>query len=92
MTLASLTSASTTTAELIIGELVIGQLTNAVAIIAEKVVNSASQIVFIYKNDTQFKEGEQVSFQESNVEGQITTLSSPSFDISADYTLSLIHI
>ena len=89
MTLASLTSASTTTAELIIGEIVIGQLTNAVAIVAEKVVNSASQIVFIYKNDTQFKEGEQVSFQESNVEGQVTTLSSPSFDISADYTYNI---
>ena len=48
MTLDSLTSASTTTAELIIGELIIGQLTNAVAIVAEKVVNSATQIVFIY--------------------------------------------
>ena len=86
MTLSSLTSASTTTAELIIGELIVGQVTNAVAIVAEKVSNSSSQIVYIYKNDITFKEGEVVVFQESNVEGSITTLDTPSFDISSNYT------
>ena len=86
MTLSSLTSASTTTAELIIGELVIGQVTNAVAIVAEKVSNSSSQIVYIYKNDITFIEGEVVEFQESNVQGEITTLDTPSFDVSSDYT------
>ena len=86
MTLSSLTSASTTTAELLIGEKIIGQVTNAVAIVAEKVSNSSTQIVFLYKNDITFKEGEVVSFQESNVEGQITTLDTPSFNISSNYT------
>jgi len=88
MTLTSLTSASTTTAELIIGEQVVGQVSNAVAIVAEKVSNSSSQIVYIYKNDVTFKEGETVIFQESNVEGQINTLDAPSFDVSSEYTYS----
>ena len=86
MTLSSLTSASTTTAELIIGDTIIGQVTNAVAIVAEKVSNSSSQIVYIYKNDITFKEGEVVVFQESNTQGTVTTLDTPSFDISSDYT------
>ena len=88
MILSSLTSASTTTAELIIGELMIGQVTGAVAIVAEKVSNSSSQIVYIYKNDITFKEGEVVAFQESNVEGSVTTLDTPSFDISSEYTFN----
>ncbi len=88
MTLAALTTASTTTAELIIGEQIIGAVSNAVAIVAEKVSNSSSQIVFLYKNDTTFKEGEIVSFKESNVEGEVTTLDSPSFDISSEYSYS----
>ena len=86
MILSALTTASTTTAELIIGEQIVGAVSNAVAIVAEKVSNSASQIVFIYKNDATFKEGEVVSFKESNVQGEVTTLDSPSFDVSADYT------
>jgi len=86
MTLAALTTASTTTAELIIGEQIIGAVSNAVAIVAEKVSNSSSQIVFLYKNDATFKEGEIVSFKESNVQGEISALDAPSFDISSDYS------
>ena len=89
MTLTALTSASTTTEELIIGELIVGEVTNAVAIVAEKVSNSSSQIVYIYKNDITFKEGEIVSFKESNVRGEITTLDTPSFDISSEYTYNI---
>ena len=89
MILSALTSASTTTAELIVGEILIGQVTGAVAIVAEKVSNSSSQIVYIYKNDITFKEGEVVIFQESNVQGEITTLDTPSFDISSDYTFNI---
>ena len=88
MTLSDITTASTTTAELVIGELIIGQVTGAVAIIAEKVSNSATQIVYIYKNDITFKEGEVVAFQDSNSQGSITTLDTPSFDISSDYIYS----
>ncbi len=88
MTIAALTSASTTTAELIIGEHIVGEVSNAVAIVAEKVSNSASQIVFIYKNDNTFKEGEVVKFQESNVQGSISALDTPSFDVSSEYTFT----
>ena len=89
MTLSALTSASTTTEELIIGEEIVGQVSNAVAIVAEKVTNSSSQIVFIYKNDTVFKETEPVSFKESNIEGEISTIDTPSFDISSEFTFNI---
>ena len=79
----SLTSASTTTTELIIGETLIGQTSGAVAICAEKL--TSSQIAFIYKNDSRFKEGETVSFSESKVKGVVITLDSGSFDISSNY-------
>ena len=84
MTLTTLTSVSTTTAELIVGEVLVGQQSGAVAICAEKL--NDSKITFIYKNDNTFQEGEVVSFQESNVNGVIQTLDSPSFEISANYT------
>jgi len=83
ITLSSLTSSSTTTTELIIGETLVGQTSGAVAICAEKL--SSSQIVFIYKNDSRFKEGETVSFSESKAKGVITTLDSGSFEISSNY-------
>ena len=85
MVLGSLTSNSTTTSELIVGEQMVGQISNAVAIVAEKIANSASQIAYIYKNSNLFKEGEEVKFQESNVKGTITTLSAPSFDVSPNF-------
>ena len=89
VTLSSLTTPSTTTAELIVGEKIKGLLTGAVAIVAEKITNSSTQIAFIYKNDIKFKEGEQVSFLESKAEAEITTLDAPSFDISSNYTFTI---
>jgi len=83
ITLSSLTSSSTTTTELIIGETLIGQTSGTVAICAEKL--SSSQIAFIYKNDSRFKEGETVSFSESKAKGVITTLDSGSFEISSNF-------
>ena len=85
MILSSLTSESTTTSELLMGEKLVGQVSNAVAIVAEKISNSASEIAYILKNDNIFKSGEEVVFQESKIRGTITTLSAPSFNISANY-------
>jgi hypothetical protein len=48
---------------------------------------SSSQISFVYKNQNIFKEGESVTFRESNIQAVITTLDSPSFDISFNYSL-----
>ena len=84
MTLSNLTSASTTTSELIIGEQIVGQISNAIAIVAAK--NDSASIQYIYQNENIFKEGEGVKFQESEVEGIITTLDTSSFDISQNYT------
>ena len=81
--LTSIKSASSTTAELIVGEYVVGQTSGAYAIVAEKLSNL--QISFIYKNDNRFKEGETIIAQESNVEGTIVTLDSPSFNITNSY-------
>jgi hypothetical protein len=83
MDLSNLNSSSTTTTELLVGEVLKGQSTGATAIVAEK--TSSSEISFIYKSDTQFKEGEDVIFQESNVRGTVSTLNSDSFEISPQF-------
>ena len=84
VTLQSLNSQSTTTAELLVGEQLIGQTSGAVAIVAEK--PNDSSISFLYKNEIAFIEGETVEFQESNVSALVSILSTPSFNISSNYT------
>jgi hypothetical protein len=86
MVLSSISGSTATTADLIIGEEIIGQNGNTIAIVAEKI--SDSQISFIYKNENVFKEGETVSFSESNIQSVILSLESNSFDISFNYTFS----
>ena len=82
--LASIVTQSTTTNELIIGEQLIGQNSDAVAMVAEK--PSDSQITIIYQNEHLFKEGETVQFQESGSSAIVSTLESPSFDISPNFS------
>jgi hypothetical protein len=84
--LSSIATQSTTTNELLIGETMVGQDSGAVAIVAEKV--NDSQISFIYRNKFLFKEGETITFQESSAQAVISTLDSPSFDISPNYDFS----
>jgi hypothetical protein len=86
MVLSSISGPTNTTSDLIIGEEIIGQNGNTIGIVAEKL--TASQISFIYKNQNTFKEGETVTFRESNIQAIITTLNSPSFDISFNYTFN----
>jgi hypothetical protein len=86
MVLSSMNGPTGTTSDLIIGEEIIGQNGNTLAIVTEKL--SSSQISFIYQNQNIFKEGETVTFRESNIQAIITTLDSPSFDISSNYTFS----
>jgi hypothetical protein len=82
--LQSLNTQSTTTAELLVGEQLIGQTSGSVAIVAEKLNDSS--ISFLYKNEISFIEGETVEFQESNASALVSTLSTPSFNISSNYT------
>ena len=84
MVLSSIISPTNTTSDLIIGEKIISQDGNTIGIVAEKITNS--QISFIYKNQNVFKEGETVSFNESNIKAIVTTLNTPSFDVSFNYT------
>ena len=86
MVLSDINSQSTTTVELTVGEHIIGQTSGAVAIYAERLTDS--QISFIYKNDFIFSEDEVVIFQESQIQGVVTTLDSNSFEIGGEYTFS----
>jgi len=86
MVLSSINGTTNTTSDLIIGEEIVGQNGNTLGIVAEKL--TASQISFVYKNQNTFKEGESVIFKESNIQAVITTLDSPSFDISFNYTFN----
>ncbi len=84
ITLSSIVTQSTTTNELIIGEQLIGQSSGAVAMVAEK--PSDTIISIIYQNEHLFTEGETVQFQESGSSAIVSTLNSPSFDISPNFS------
>jgi hypothetical protein len=86
MVLSSINGSTGTTSDLIIGEEIVGQSGDTIGIVGEKL--TGSQISFIYKNQNSFKEGESVTFRESNIQAVITTLDSPSFNISFNYTYS----
>jgi len=83
LTLDSLTGPTGKTADLTIGEKVKGRTSNACGLLAESVTNS--QITFIPQNEINFKEGETVVFEESQIEGVITTVNASSFDITSSF-------
>ena len=84
MVLSSINGPTNTTSDLIVGEEILSQNGSTLAIVLKKLTNS--QILFTYKNQNIFKEGETITFKESNIQAVITTLDSPSFDISFNYT------
>ena len=84
--LSSITGPTGKTSDIVIGEKITGQTTNAVAICAERL--SDSSISFINKNNKNFKEGEIVVFEESNIQAIITTINTPSINISSNYSFS----
>jgi hypothetical protein len=86
MVLSSINGPTNTTADLIIGEEIVGQTGDTIGIVGEKL--TSSQIYFINKNQNSFKEGESVTFRESNIQAVIVALDSPSFNISFNYTYS----
>ena len=83
LTLDSLTGPTGKTADLVIGEKVTGKTSNACGYLAESVTNS--QITFLPQNEINFKEGETILFEESQVEGVITTVDASSFDITSSF-------
>jgi hypothetical protein len=82
--LQSISTNSTTTSELLIGEKFVGQTSGAVGIIAEKL--NDSRISFLYRNEISLVEGETIEFEESNSSALVSSLSTPSFNISSNYT------
>ncbi len=83
MILSNLSGPTSKTSDLIIGETIKGGTNNARAIVATKVTDS--KISFLPKNGINFKEGDVVDFEESGVRGVLTTLDTPSKDISFKY-------
>ena len=84
VSLLNIISPSTTTSDLLIGERITGQTSGAVAIIAEIV--DASTISFVYKNESVFLEGETLDFDESGSTARVSVLTTPSFNVSSNYT------
>jgi hypothetical protein len=84
--LSSISGPSGKTTDLIIGEKLIGKTSGAIAIYAERL--SDSQIVFISKNDFTFKEGEIITFEESKIQAIVSTLETPSINVSANFTFN----
>ena len=84
LVLSSITGPTGKTSDIIIGERIRGRGTNAVAICAERLTDS--KISFIGKNNKNFKEGEVVIFEESNIQAVITTIDTPSINVSSNYS------
>jgi hypothetical protein len=83
LVLSSISGPTTKTTDLIIGEQFIGQLSGAIGVCAERITDS--QISFILLNENTFKEGETITFSESNIQAVITTIDSPSSNISSNF-------
>jgi hypothetical protein len=82
--LSSINSPNSKTTDLIIGEKFVGRTSGASGIVAER--TSDSQISFIIKSSLNFSEGEIVEFKESGVQAVISSLTSPSLNISSKFS------
>ena len=85
-TLSSLTGPTGKTSDLIIGEKIKGSASGSIAFLTEKI--SDSQITYVIGNQISFKEGETITFEESKIQAVVTTLETPSKDISNNYTFN----
>jgi hypothetical protein len=85
MTLSSILSPNSNTSDIILGEELIGSTNNSIAVCVER--KNSNQIGFIYKNDSQFSDGEVVTFKESGVTAIVSSISSPSRNITKMFTL-----
>jgi len=70
--LSSLNGPNSTNLDLIVGEILVGNISGASAMILEK--TGTNQIYYITKNNQNFIETEQVTFQESGVTGNISQI------------------
>ena len=86
MTFSSIISQTSTTQDVLDGEILIGQTSGAIAICVGK--PSSASASYIVNNQVDFIEGETVIFQQSLVEGIISSIVEESFNISSNFTFS----
>jgi len=86
MTFSSITSQTSTTQDVLDGEILIGQTSGAIAVCVGKPGSASSS--YIVNNQVDFIEGETVIFQQSLVEGVISSIVEESFNISSNFTFS----
>jgi len=85
MTVGSLDGPTSKTDDLIIGESFAGTSSGAKGLYTEKI--SSGEISFIYLNSSTFQQGEIISFDESGVNGIVSTIILGSKNISNDFVL-----
>jgi len=83
MVLSNLSGPTGKTSDLVIGEEIKGLTTNSRAIVGRK--ETDAKILYLPKNQINFNEGETVEFVESGIKAIVTTLDTPSKDISFKY-------
>ena len=86
ITFSSVVSQTSTTQDVIDGEILIGQTSGAIAICVGKPDNLS--VFSITKNQIDFIAGETIIFQQSLVEGTVSSIVEESFNISSNYTFS----
>jgi hypothetical protein len=82
--LSTIISSSSTTSDLVIGEKIVGKSGNTIAILAE--IISSNQISLIYQNQSTFAIGEVIEFKESGVIATLSSLETPSKNITKSFT------
>jgi len=81
--LTSLNGPTNKTGDLLLGEEFVGENSQAVGIVAEK--TNDLKIGFTYLNSNVFREGERITFSESNITGSISLLDVGDRDISSSF-------
>ncbi len=84
-TIGSMDGLTSTTNDLIIGESIIGKTSGAKALYTER--KSDTSVGFVYINDIRFINGEVISFEQSSVNGVISSINSGSKNVTENYNL-----
>ncbi len=84
--LSNISGSTGKTSDLIIGEKIVGSISGSIAIYAEKL--SDEEITYLPRNAISFKEGEIVTFEESKIKAIVTTLETPSKNITSNFTFN----
>ena len=84
--IASLSGPEGKTSDLLIGERFEGLTSGAVGVVAEKLTDT--KISYIPKNTNALIEGESIRFEETVIDGTVSVVTEPSFNVSKDYKFS----